>query len=163
MSRRKTTPALTDEKKSNVVALITVGSSRRVAARYVGCAPATIVRTAARDPAFAAQLDKAVCDAELGLLNSIRKAAKKEQYWRAAAWVLERVHPQRYGRRDPDVITASQIGQILAQFTRIVSEEVPVARYRKGLLRRLADLYRSVTGRSPRWGTRRKEADDGAT
>jgi hypothetical protein len=152
MTRRALVPALTDEKKSNVVALVTVGASRRVAARYVGCSPSTIARTAARDAAFAAQLAKAACDAELGLLQMIRKAAKKDQYWRAAAWILERVHPDRYARRGPDVITVPQITQIISQFSRIVVEEMPAARYRKRIIARLGELYRNVSGRAPRWG-----------
>ncbi len=163
MPRSKKTPVLDEEKKSNVVALVAVGSSRRVAARYVGCAPSTIVRTAARDDKFAAELQKAACEAELGLLNSIRKAAKKEQHWRAAAWILERAHPERYASRSPEVITVAQIAQILAQFSRIVAEEVPVAAFRKRALARFAELYRNLTGRSPRWRSRGNEEERDAS
>jgi hypothetical protein len=152
MPRRNLVPALTDEKKSVVVAMITVGASRRVAANYVGCSPSTIRRTAARDPDFAARLKKATSDEEMGCLGMIRRAAKKEQYWRAAAWILERVHPDRYARRGPDVITVPQITQIITQFSRIVTDEIPVARYRQRVIARLSELHRSISGRTPRWG-----------
>ena len=45
-------PAVLDPtKRQRIAALLAVGCSRRVAARYVGCSPSTITRTAARDPA----------------------------------------------------------------------------------------------------------------
>jgi hypothetical protein len=142
---------LDNTKQSEIVAILSVGCSQRIAARYVGCAPATIRRTAARDATFAGRLRKAACNAEVGLLQQIRNAAKKEQYWRAAAWALERVYPQRYARRGPDVITVEQIAAVLAEFAKILSEEVPVDRYRKRLLKRLSDLSRSLTGKAPAW------------
>ena len=151
MAKRGRRPVLDSTKQSEIVAILSVGCSQRIAARYVGCAPATIGRTAARDANFAARLRKAVCNAEVGLLQHIRKAAKKEQYWRAAAWALERVYPQRYARRGPDVITVDQIANVLAEFAKILSDEVPVDRYRKQLLKRLSDLSKSLTGKAPAW------------
>ena len=97
---------LDDRKRGQIVAILSVGCSQTVAAQYVGCAPATIQRTAERDPKFAEELGKAKSNAELGLVKNIRNAAKKEQYWRAAAWALERGFPEKYARRGPDVITA---------------------------------------------------------
>ncbi len=49
-------PVLDETKRKTIIALLANGSSRRMAAGYVGCAPSTITRTAARDPEFAAQL-----------------------------------------------------------------------------------------------------------
>ena len=144
MAKRGRRPVLDETKKSEIVAILSVGCSQRLAARYVGCAPATIRHTAARDHTFADKLRVVTYNAEIGLLRQIRNAAKKEQYWRAAAWALERVYPQRYARRGPDVITVDQIGQLLARFAQILTEEVPVARYRKNAIRRLADLSRSL-------------------
>ena len=86
----------------------------------------TIQNTADRDPTFAEKLRQADYSTEIGLLKNIRNAAKKEQYWRAAAWVLERRFPERYARRGPDVITAradhAAAGRSSAD---IVAEEVP--------------------------------------
>ena len=95
------------------------------AARYVGCAVSTIQNTADRDAAFAEKLRQAAYNTEVGLLKNIRNAAKKEQYWRAAAWALERRFPERYARRGPDVITLDQVTRLLGQFGDIVAEEVP--------------------------------------
>jgi hypothetical protein len=116
---------LDERKRAQIVAILSVGCSQNVAAQFVGCSPATIQRTADRDPTFADEIRKAKCNAELGLVKNIRNAAKKEQYWRAAAWALERGFPQKYARRGPDVITLDQIGLLLMKFTAIIMEEVP--------------------------------------
>ncbi len=139
MSKRGRRPVLDGEKRIKIAAIIGVGCSQNVAAEYVGCSPSTIQRTAERDPAFAAELLQAKCNAELSLVKNIRDAAKKEQYWRAAAWALERGFPERYARRGPDVITVEQIGLLLSKFCEIVVEEVP-ERYRKQIVKRINAL-----------------------
>lgn len=146
-------PVLDEIKKREILAILTVGCSRRTAARYVGCAADTITNTAQRDPAFAEQLAHAEHNAEIGYIKNIQKAAKKEQYWRAAAWALERRNPEDFAPRSPEVITVEQIQHLLAQFAEIIVEEVPVARYRKSILRRLgalkAGLRRSSRRKAP--------------
>lgn len=148
-------PAVLDEnKRTQILAILGVGCSRLTAASFVGCAVSTIRRTAERDPEFARQLGRAEYNAEINYLKNIRKAANKEQYWRAAAWALERKNPRDFARRGPDVITVDQIASLLAQFTEIVVEEVPVARYRKNILRRFAALTANLQRST------RKEAPD---
>jgi len=140
-------PVLDQFKKREILALLTVGCSRRTAARYVGCATSTIQNTALRDAAFADELRRAEYKSEIGYLKSIQNAAKQEKYWRAAAWALERRNPQDFARRGPDVITVDQIKQILAQFAAIIVEEVPVAKHRKSILKRLGAMTAGL-GRS---------------
>jgi IS30 family transposase len=41
---------LDETKRLKIIAIVSNGSSRRTAARYVGCSPSTITRTAARHP-----------------------------------------------------------------------------------------------------------------
>ena len=72
-----------------------------MAASYVDCAVSTIQNTADRDATFAEKLRQATYNTEVGLLKNIRNAAKKEQYWRAAAWALERRFPERYAAAVP--------------------------------------------------------------
>ncbi len=147
MAKRGRPPVLDERKQCEILALLAVGCTQRVAACYVHCNRSTIRRTAARDPQFAERLSQARHHAEVGYLKNIHKAAQKEQYWRAAAWALERTLPERYARRGPDVITIEQISRLLAQFAEIIVEEVPVARYRKSILKRLEDLTRSLGGK----------------
>ncbi|HEY5312092.1 MAG TPA: hypothetical protein VIK18_06215 [Pirellulales bacterium] len=118
-------PVLDDAKRREICAVLSMGGSRRLAARYVGCSPATISNTAERDPGFSAQLDQAEGQHELLYLRNIQAAAKKEQYWRAAAWMLERRYPERYAQRRPGAITVEQIIELLSQFAEIVVQELP--------------------------------------
>jgi hypothetical protein len=148
MARRGRRPVLNDVRQREIVALLSVGCSQRLAARYVGCAVGTIRNTIARDASFAESVLHAQRNAEVVLLRQIRKAADKEQYWRAAAWMLERGYPERYAHRGPDVITVEQITHLLSQFCRIVTEEVPVAKFRKNIILRLECLARSLPGKS---------------
>jgi len=135
-------PVLDDVKRREILAILAVGCSRRVAAAYVGCSPTTIQNTAGRDPQFAEALRHAEHQAELSYLRAIQKAARKEQYWRAAAWVLERRNPQDFALRSPDALGPEQVKQLMAECTQIVIEEVPVAEYRKRILKRIGQLLR---------------------
>jgi hypothetical protein len=111
-----------------------------MAAAYVGCATSTIRSRAVRDPEFAEQLRKAELSAELTLLKSIQTAASDVKQWRAAAWALERLFPERYARRLPESITIEQMTEIIKALAGIIVGEVPVKRYRQRLLERLAEL-----------------------
>jgi len=135
---------LDEGKQREIAAIISLGCSHTAAARYVGCAVSTILRTAQRDPVFAERLGRAKCNAEMGLVKNIRDAANKEQYWRAAAWALERFFPDDYAQRHPSAITAEQLAQVLTQFAEMMVDEVPVARYRKKIAKRLEILLRSL-------------------
>jgi hypothetical protein len=143
MSKRGRPPVLDQIKKREILAILSVGSSRRTAARYVGCSPTTIQNTADRDPEFAEQLHHADHIAEIEYLKSIKKAAKKEQYWRAAAWALERGFPEKYARRGPDVITVEQIGLLLTKFSEIIVRELP-ERQRSDILKKMDAMSRSL-------------------
>ncbi|MCE5301826.1 MAG: hypothetical protein LLF97_01805 [Planctomycetaceae bacterium] len=143
MRKRGRPPVLDDGKRREVLAILSVGCSQAVAAQYVGCAPTTIQNTAERDSKFAVELNRAKCNAELGLVQNIRNAAKKEQYWRAAAWALERNFPEKYARHGPDVITVDHIGMLLAKFSEIVMQESS-ERSRAKICRRMQQLAQSL-------------------
>ncbi len=143
MGKRGRPPVLDDKKQAQIAAILGVGCSQNMAAAYVGCASRTIQRTAERDPKFAEKLNQARCNAELSLLKNIRSAAKKEQYWRAAAWALERGFPEKYARRGPDVITLEQIGLLLARFSEMIVEELP-EHERSKILKKMDAVARSV-------------------
>jgi hypothetical protein len=127
------------QKRAQIVAILSVGCSQAVAAQFVGCSDSTIRRTAQRDRAFGEEIRRARSNSEWALVKCIRKAAKKEQYWRAAAWALERGFPEKYGRRGPDAITIDQITLLLTKFSEILCEELP-DRYRSAVLKRMDAL-----------------------
>lgn len=101
------TPLLDEGKQREICAILAIGGTRCVAARYVGCAESTITRTAQRDPDFALRLERAETDLELFQLQNIRQASKSS--WNAAAWILERRLPERYGKRSPLTIPLADL------------------------------------------------------
>jgi hypothetical protein len=133
-------PALDEIKKREICAILAVGCTRAIAARYVGCHPDTIRNTAGRDAEFAMAIERAESRHEIIHLTHINKAAEEGRYWRAAAWALERKYPDRYAARSPDVITVEQIARVLAQFAEVMLEEVPAGESRQRILTRLNDL-----------------------
>jgi hypothetical protein len=149
MARGGSKPMLDEGKQREIVAILAVGCPRSVAARYVGCSPATIARTAARDPAFAARLRRAAYSTEVACLRQIRKAGEKEQYWRAAAWALERVFPERYARRGPDVLTFEQLAAAFAQLADVLCDEVPDAGARQRIVKRVDALLKQLKEQPP--------------
>lgn len=133
---------LDEEKRWKIIALLTNGSSRRMAAKYVRCASSTITRTAARDPAFAEQIAVAEQNAEIDALRAVRNAARNQRYWRAAAWLLERRNPDDFARRPPNVITGDQLVHVFAQLTETLYQQLPEANWDR-LLEILDELIES--------------------
>jgi len=106
----------------------------------VGCAADTIRRTALRDAEFAEQLDQAEAKAEVLYLQNLRTAAREPRYWRAAAWFLERRHPQQFGPRKPRTVTHEQFQGAIEQFAKIVADEVKDAGDRQRTMSRLVTI-----------------------
>jgi hypothetical protein len=144
MPKRGRPPVLDQNKRREILAIIAVGCSRRTAARYVDCAPSTIRYAAERDPDFAEKLAHAENASELMHLRNINTAAKEPRNWRASAWALERLRPESYGSRDPDILTPSQIADLLQQVAAMIVAEVPVDRYRKAVMKKLEEILREM-------------------
>jgi hypothetical protein len=122
-----------------------VGGSRATAAKYVQCAPDTIRRTAQRDPGFAAQLKRAEAQLEVVHLTNIETAGRKN--WRASAWLLERMFPERFGRRSAAAITGERLSELLGQFADAVCSEVQSAEDRQRVQAALVRLAGRLTSR----------------
>lgn len=118
-------PVLDAAKRMRIVAMVANGSSRRVAACNVGCAPSTITRTAARDPEFAADLARAGHRVEVQALRAIQTAAKNPCHWRAAAWILEHTNPEDFGRRSPGRYSVTQVLAMFAQVLAALAPQLP--------------------------------------
>jgi len=131
---------LDETKKREILAIITVGCTRYTAARYVGCRPADIASEIRCDKTFAQQVAKSEEAAEVYYMQQIKSAAKKEQYWRAAAWVLERRNPNRYAARGAHTITFNQLARLITQIAEIVGGEIKDADVRVNILKRLNAL-----------------------
>jgi transposase len=108
---------LTDELSERLVRAIRAGNFPDVAARHAGIHPATYHRwmergAPGRDAAadapfrrFRSEVERALADAEAAQVGLILQAARAGR-WQAAAWLLERRFPARWGRGeirgDPD-------------------------------------------------------------
>jgi len=81
-SRRKR--KLTDEVQTQICSMISVGCSRRTAARLAGCSESAIRKLSRCDEAFATRLRDASMRREIFPLRNIINASQTR--WRAAAW-----------------------------------------------------------------------------
>ena len=136
MSKRK---RLSPKQKNEALAVLSVGCSRAAAARCVRCSPHILLREITEHPLFAEQVAKAEEGIEVFCLSNLRKAAQKEQYWRAAAWMLERRLPDRYGTKKAKTLTAEHVQKFMATCMQIVAEELPDKERREKIINRLAE------------------------
>jgi hypothetical protein len=142
MSTNGRPPALDETKKSQILALLKTGCGKLTAA--VDCHPQTIANTAKRDPEFAQKLALAENAAQLIHLENLNRAASDAKYWRASAWALERLNPDRFARSDPDAITPPRLAALMVQIAEAIVQEIPVARFRTQILKRFDEILREA-------------------
>src|SRR5262245_9726061 len=94
--------ALNDYNRAQILALFSTGLGVEAVADYVGCSPRTIHREMVRNAEFRQKARKARMDAHVDCVNQLRMAASKN--WRAAAWLLERMDPSGFARKDPKMV-----------------------------------------------------------
>lgn len=133
---------LNDASQREICALISAGCSFTDAAKYVRCTPITIRREAQRNHEFADRIRQAQLSAQLTPLQAVRKAAAS--HWRAAAWLLERIEPDRFVKRNPQMFTGKQWSAMIQQFTDVIRQEVRDP----GVLNRIADRFAEIERRS---------------
>ena len=140
MRKRGRPNVLDPAKMGEICGLLTLGSTRVLAARYVGCHPNTLRNTARRNPEFADRMRKAEQHLEFKLLQRLLEASEEKKYWRAAAWALERIYPQRYAARGPDVVTPEEVDEALRIIASEVFDVVPEDHLRAKIEARLQKL-----------------------
>lgn len=138
---RRATP-LDEGQQREVLAIVAVGGTRRVAAKYVRQPTAAIEATCAQDPEFALRMRNAEARLEVLQLRNIEQAGEKN--WRASAWLLERMYPDRYGTKKPRVLTAEQAAALWERLTQIVLGEVVSKRARARISKRFDDVAQSL-------------------
>jgi len=136
MAKRK---RLTAKERNEVLAILSAGCSRAAAARCVRCTPYLLRREMVENSKFAEQVAKAEEGIELFYLSRIRSAASKEQHWRAAAWVLERRMPDRYGTKKAESLTAEKVQKFMTSCLQIIADELPDEEQRTKILNRLTE------------------------
>lgn len=103
-------PKLTHDMIEKIADLIVMGKPIAVAANLAGISESTIYRWLALGKKKEAnkiykELVERVYQAcefsEFEALQVLRQATLEGSNWRAAAWILERRHPEKYGKRSP--------------------------------------------------------------
>lgn len=143
MSGKRREKAITKEQKTTALAMLAVGTSRQSASRSIGCSADAIDRLVRADSNFAKEVRKAEDEAEMFFINRIREAAKDNQTWRAAAWMLERRNPERYGYTKAGIITKASVERFMRELIVILVEEVPD----KAVRERVFDRFEHLLGK----------------
>jgi transposase len=97
---------LNPERQAQICGYVAEGHSREVAAQACGVAATTVYRWMKRGEAnpdssygeFCTALKRADAEAEIACLRTIKAAANAGD-WKAAAWMLKRRYPEKWGRR----------------------------------------------------------------
>jgi transposase len=87
--------ALDGEAAAKVIEATRKGLTRAVAARAAGISPTTLYKELRENPQFAQAIKEAQASGEEALVDIIKGHAFET--WQAAAWLLERRYPERYG------------------------------------------------------------------
>lgn len=135
---------LDESRKREILAIISVGCSIETAGRYVGCAESTIRREMRTDKNFAKEVLKAGEQSEVFFLQKIRKAAEKEQYWRAAAWALERRIPERYEKRGANTLTLEQVHSFMRRLASCVITQIKDPEERLAVIANIRKLMSGI-------------------
>lgn len=97
MAERGRPTKYTPETVKKILEAIKLGVAYVDAANYAGVGLATFNEWRDRYPEFAEAVEAAAGAAVTACMAKIQKAAT-EGSWQASAWILERRHPDRYGR-----------------------------------------------------------------
>lgn len=102
------------------------GLTRAVAARIAGFAPTTLYRHMRVNEEFRQRVKEAQADGEQALIDTIRAASSEPKHWTAAAWLLERRYPERYGppkQRLQHEVTPMTPEQALAKYRELTGKD----------------------------------------
>lgn len=138
--------ALDLTRQREIIAVISAGFSIERAARYVNCSPSTIRRECRRNPQFDNELRRASLTAQLSPLQSIRAAGRK--YWRAAAWLLERLDPERFAKQNPRYLKHEAIEAYVNIIAQIIGSEVADPHQRQRIYDKICALQKIGERRS---------------
>jgi hypothetical protein len=113
--------------RKNLLNAIRLGLSYERAASFAGITPLTLRKWIARGKEakngqyreFYNELEKADVEGEIACLQKIQQAAN-EGTWQAAAWKLERRHPEDWGRKDRNNVRE----QLLVLFQSLIPADI---------------------------------------
>ncbi len=125
MAKRGRPPKLDAHKRGQVLGVLGVGGSMATAAAAVGCCVRTIYNTIQRDPKFCERVQTARAGHEVKMLKCIDDAATEPRYWRAAAWKLEHVYPDRYRPTPQGMVTLESMQNFVDKLMLTIEDALP--------------------------------------
>ena len=112
------------ERKALVLKGLRLGLSYETAASYAEVTKPTVKAWRDADPEFNAQCATARAQLEATMLARIEIASQEPKTWQAAAWKLERMFPDQYGRSTRMEITGKGGGPVQIDFGKMSDEEL---------------------------------------
>ncbi|MDO4558090.1 MAG: hypothetical protein Q4C47_03905 [Planctomycetia bacterium] len=134
---------LSDSQQREILAFLMIGTSRRSAVRYVGCTLSSLDRTLRENVEFSNRVRRAERRVETDCLKSLYHAVTQDQQWRAAIWLLERLNPDEFSKRNPGTISAVDFVRMCNTLSDLITTCVP-ERYRRVLLKELDRMISSL-------------------
>lgn len=131
--------------KSKVLAIVSHGGTRNMAANYVGCHPRTIFNESVADPKFASDLRHAEVTTEYLMLKSVTDAGRQGTV-HAAKWVLERLYPDSYRPRKPDTFPYLAVKQFVESLIARLADQAPSEEERRRILETGSALAQELLG-----------------
>jgi len=113
----------TRPKRSQLIRHIGQGASLAQAAKIVGVSLRTVQREAKTDDEFHHDLALAQDDAPVDPERQLNRAARA--HWRAAAWMLERSNPDRYGKRPAKSCSPDKLRDMINYLIELALEAAP--------------------------------------
>jgi HEPN domain-containing protein len=115
--------SLTDEKQQELINRIGQGATVEESAEAVGVSLRSVQREAKENKPFAHDLRQALGSAPTDPYQLMLRAART--HWRAAAWLLERTDPDRFGKRPPHSCRPEQMMELASSLIDAALEFVP--------------------------------------
>lgn len=135
---------LSEESKSEVVLILSVGCDRETAAKYVGCRLDELHQELAADQGFAGRVRRAEAGCELAHMRCVHQASRDEKHWRASVWWLERQRPERYARREPGAIGSQELVTFLGALAGDLADVLDDQSHRERALEAVARLSKAM-------------------
>lgn len=139
-------PCVLDEAAyAEICDLVADGHSVATVARLIGCDVKTIRRHALRNDRFARLLRTAELAARNDPLKMMRRAAHGS--WRAAAWLLERTDPERYGKQPSAACRPEDVDRTFTRIMETALSQIQGEAPRRTMYHSLAKIMEEETVR----------------
>jgi len=101
---------MTEEQRLKILGALRRGMSPRAACLSVGLTMRAFAKARKSDESLCIDVKRAQAEAELILVHQMQEHAKTDH--RAAAWLLARTNPTKYGKERPEELTDEEVREI---------------------------------------------------